>query len=246
MNTMLALGIRILYLLAGIGLALLITRFLVSRFEDRLRKSLGVITVVLFVLAGCGLFVFSTALWWATNTVSEKREVLNGMIGEIFQGNPLVMRGIPSESVLGSIDTIKALVPQTLPDRLHMDNALLDMIIKAVYPKWIDKIFSMIAAKPELLTQYAENDLVTVSSILNAIENIILTLIRQMLLRAHLILIGVPVLYTVIIALLPGIAAGQRRPAKAPPKTQVPAQTHEPSSPASRQPKASIIYGDGI
>ncbi|GHV79090.1 hypothetical protein AGMMS49944_08810 [Spirochaetia bacterium] len=185
----------LLLLCVGIAilLAILVNKKIISKYENTTKNVLYVVTFVVFILAGLSVFAISRVQKWVAEIIVEKIDFVEEIIVTAYPDNVLVTSGINSDEVQDGIDELRDLFPVSIID----DDGLFTAIIESQYKNYIDIVFNKLESKINLITRFAENDVVTLSSFLVAIETIAFSYCNKAFLIVYLIVFVIIGIYLI-------------------------------------------------
>jgi hypothetical protein len=176
----------------SIFLALLANKNITSKYEGNTKNVLNVVTFVVFVLAGLSVFTISRVHNWVNGIINEKVDYIEEIIITAYPENILVTTGINVEEIKVGIDELRNLLPTSI-----VDDGILSVILEKEYNKYINIVFSKLDSKVNLVTKFSKNGVLTLSSFLGAIENIVFSYCNKAFVIAYLIVLAIVGLYVV-------------------------------------------------
>jgi hypothetical protein len=182
-----------LYMAGGILSAVLVNRFFVRRFSDEHRKTCTVITVVLFVFASGLLFLIHGAKVKVTDIVDQKALELTDYVVREYPEIPLVSEGYEVSRLNEALLEARS----ALPVSIAPNGGLPGKIADDVYKRIIDTVFNKVQDTLTGAEDFAENNRITFSSVVNGLKTQILYHLNRVVFYARMVLLAILFVYTV-------------------------------------------------
>ncbi|MDR0877828.1 MAG: hypothetical protein LBN21_07220 [Treponema sp.] len=201
---------NIVYYLGGaVVYAVLVDVFLVRGYPAGSRKGAYVGTVILSLILGGCLLGVSIGKNFVNTFVNNNADQVEKIIVESYPKSPLITAGYPVDELPRAIEELKKVIPKDLP-AMPGDLQTFAPLLQTVYPKAVDAAITKVESKLTVVDIFAENDRITISSLVNGVKNAILSRFNRVVLYIQLAFVLIAVLYTVhcIVASVKGRKGG--------------------------------------
>jgi hypothetical protein len=183
----------LLYFGISIILALIVNKYIISKYKGNTKRGLYVVNIILFILAGLASFTISRIHNWVSDIIDAKINFVEDIIIKTYPDNILVTSGINIEKAHDGIDELRNLLPESIIE----DDNIISLIIDGQYKKYVNIVFHRLESKINIVTRYAKNGVLTLSSFITAIKNIAFSYCNKVFLVARLIVFGIMGIYVV-------------------------------------------------
>ena len=179
------------YLAAAIFAALLINKKFVSKFEENMKKTMRVVTFIICIVTALGEFAVSSVRKWTFAAIDRGAVTIERVIAEHNPGNQFIQEGIDVSFLDQALLELQSLMPETIAE----DGEMLSETINTAYIKFTGIAFAELENKKKLITKYAEGNIVTLSSVINALKHSVFSSLNWIYGRWHLYVLAILIVY---------------------------------------------------
>jgi TRAP-type C4-dicarboxylate transport system permease small subunit len=191
---MINIGLLIVFVVIGAGLGVGYNFLVIKKYPEKRRKANYVLTVIVFLIVTAALFALLSVRAFVSSTVSEKSQMLEQSIKEKYPNLGLVKGGIDLTGIdkdVSKANNIVADLRAVLPSNTELKigartyNFVSSFVLKEVRKKLMTANVS-----GKLSNSFAdENNLLTISSLINGLKKSIMNVVNIVILVFVLIFV---------------------------------------------------------